>query len=87
MRVAQRENSVIELESNFEQKYSGFDPSKDESYIIFEMAQKRISAKALNLLKTFKNELVGDWQGQQGSASGGILGAMGHVYAVCAHRA
>ncbi len=37
MRVAQRENSVIELESNFEQKYSGFDPSKDESYIIFEM--------------------------------------------------
>ena len=33
--VARRENSVIELESNYEQKYAGFDPSKDESYIIF----------------------------------------------------
>ena len=41
MAVARRENSVIELESNYEQKYSGFDPSKDESYIIFEMAQKK----------------------------------------------
>ena len=29
MKVAQRENAVIELESNYEQKYSGFDPSKD----------------------------------------------------------
>lgn len=41
LQVARRENSVIELEKNFEQKYSGFDPSKDESYIIFEMAQKK----------------------------------------------
>ena len=59
MRVAQRENSVIELESNFEQKYSGFDPSKDESYIILKWLRKRISAKALNLLKTFKTSLSG----------------------------
>lgn len=41
MKVAMRENSVIELESDYKEKYSGFDPSKDESYIIFEMAQKR----------------------------------------------
>ena len=45
MRVARRENSVIELESNYEQKYSGFDPNKDESYIIFEMAQKKNLSK------------------------------------------
>lgn len=48
MKVARRENSVIELESNYTQKYSGFDPSKDESYIIFEMAQKS------NLSHSFK---------------------------------
>lgn len=41
MKVAMRENSVIELESDYKEKYSGFDPAKDESYIIFEMAQKR----------------------------------------------
>lgn len=48
MKVAQRENSVIELEQNYSQKYSGFDPTKDESYIIFEMAQKS------NLSHSFK---------------------------------
>lgn len=40
MLVAQRENSVIELESDFKEKYSGFDPNSDESYIIFELSQK-----------------------------------------------
>ncbi|MDE6512540.1 MAG: N-acetylmuramoyl-L-alanine amidase, partial [Muribaculaceae bacterium] len=41
MKVAMRENSVIELENDYKENYSGFDPSKDERYIIFEMAQKR----------------------------------------------
>lgn len=40
MLVAQRENAVIELESDFKEKYSGFDPNSDESYIIFELSQK-----------------------------------------------
>ena len=35
--VAKRENSVITLESNYEQKYEGFDPNSIESYIIFEL--------------------------------------------------
>lgn len=34
MRVAQRENSVILLEDNYETKYQGFDPNSEESYII-----------------------------------------------------
>lgn len=34
MKVAQRENSVILLEDNYEQKYAGFDPESEESYII-----------------------------------------------------
>lgn len=41
MKVAQRENAVIKLEDNFNEKYEGFDPQRDESYIIFEMAQKK----------------------------------------------
>lgn len=59
LKVAQRENSVIELESNYEQKYSGFDPLKDESYIIFEMAQKRNLGHSLKFAGEAQKQLVG----------------------------
>ena len=58
LRVAQRENSVIELESNYNQKYSGFDPSKDESYIIFEMAQKKSLGQSLRFADKAQKEPV-----------------------------
>ncbi len=58
MRVARRENSVIELESNYNQKYSGFDPNKDESYIIFEMAQKKNLSKSIRFAEMAQKELV-----------------------------
>lgn len=37
--VAVRENSVILLEDDYETTYQGFDPSSDESYIIFSLMQ------------------------------------------------
>ncbi len=58
MLVARRENSVIELEQNYEQKYSGFDPSKDESYIIFEMAQKKNLSKSIKFAEEAQKRLV-----------------------------
>lgn len=58
LEVAMRENSVIELEKNFEQKYSGFDPSKDESYIIFEMAQKKNLGQSLKFADMAQKSLV-----------------------------
>lgn len=59
MSVARRENSVIELEGKgFEQKYSGFDPNKDESYIIFEMAQKRNLAQSIRFANEVQRNLV-----------------------------
>ncbi len=58
MAVARRENSVIELENNFEQKYSGFDPSKDESYIIFEMAQKKNLTKSIKFAEIAQKQLT-----------------------------
>ncbi len=60
LQVARRENSVIELESDYQQKYSGFDPSKDESYIIFEMAQKRNLAQSLKFADAAQKHLVAD---------------------------
>ncbi|MDE7109303.1 MAG: N-acetylmuramoyl-L-alanine amidase, partial [Muribaculaceae bacterium] len=72
MKVAQRENSVIELESNFEQKYKGFDPSKDESYIIFEMAQKKNLTKSLKFAEEVQKELVGIGRANRGVHQAGF---------------
>ncbi len=58
MEVARRENSVIELENNYTQRYSGFDPGKDESYIIFEMAQKKNLHNSLRFAKEAQKQLV-----------------------------
>ncbi len=60
MKVAMRENSVIELESDYKEKYSGFDPSKDESYIIFEMSQKRNLGESIRVASDAQNSLVED---------------------------
>ncbi len=58
LNVAKRENSVIELEKDHEEKYSGFDPSKDESYIIFEMAQKKNLEQSLRFANFAQKQLV-----------------------------
>lgn len=58
LEVAMRENSVIELETDYEQKYSGFDPQKDESYIIFEMVQKQNLNQSIRFAESIEKELV-----------------------------
>lgn len=58
MAVARRENSVIELEKDFQQTYSGFDPSRDESYIIFEMAQKKNLSQSIRFADNVQKQLV-----------------------------
>lgn len=39
MEVAQKENSVITFEDDYESKYEGFDPGSSESYIVFSLMQ------------------------------------------------
>jgi N-acetylmuramoyl-L-alanine amidase len=39
LEVARKENSVIELEDDYKNKYDGFDPNSAESYIIFSLVQ------------------------------------------------
>lgn len=57
MAVARRENAVIKLESDYQQKYSGFDPGSDESYIIFEMAQKKNLGQSIKLANKIQKQL------------------------------
>ncbi|MBD5201316.1 MAG: hypothetical protein HDS70_07920 [Bacteroidales bacterium] len=66
MKVAQRENSVIKLEQNFEEKYEGFDPQRDESYIIFEMAQKKNLANSIKFAELAEKNLqsIGERKGR-----------------------
>lgn len=56
--IAKRENAVILLEENYEQRYEGFDPNSAESYIMFEFMQDTYMTKSIELAsmiqKTFK---------------------------------
>lgn len=56
LEVAKRENSVITLESNYEQKYEGFDPNSSESYIIFELMQDQNMAKSVKLARKVQEQ-------------------------------
>ena len=58
MDVARRENSVIAYESDYDTKYSGFDPNSDESYIIFELAQKANLAQSVKFADSVQKQLV-----------------------------
>jgi len=54
--VAKRENAVILLEDNYEEKYEGFDPNKEESYILFNMYQKAFLRNSLSLAANIENQ-------------------------------
>ena len=47
--VAKRENSVILLEENYEEKYEGFNPNSPESYIMFSLTQSAFHENSLLL--------------------------------------
>ncbi len=56
--VAMRENSVIELENDFSEKYQGFDPNSSESYIIFELSQNHHMKQSIEMAEEIQKELV-----------------------------
>lgn len=56
--VAKRENSVITLESNYEEKYEGFDPNSSESYIIFEFMQDQNMASSVSFAKEVQQQFA-----------------------------
>ena len=56
LEVAKRETSVITLESNYEQKYEGFDPKSSESYIIFELMQDKNMEQSVNFAKLVQQQ-------------------------------
>jgi len=54
--VAKRENSVILLENNYEQRYEGFDPSTPESYILFSLTQGAFQESSLRFAEKVESQ-------------------------------
>lgn len=57
MAVAQRENSVILLESDYKEHYEGFDPRVPESYVMWEIMQNQYMAKSVELARAIQQQL------------------------------
>lgn len=57
--IAKRENSSILLEDNYVQKYQGFDPNSDESYIIMSMFTDTYLDQSLNFASKVQKQYRG----------------------------
>jgi len=56
LEVAKRENSVILLEEDYQDRYEGFDPKSPESHILFELYQNAHIENSLNLAASIENQ-------------------------------
>lgn len=58
--VALRENSVILMEDNYQDKYEGFDPGKPESYIALTLYQYAFQTQSIEFAQTIQNAFRND---------------------------
>ena len=58
LQVAMKENSVIRYEDNYDTKYAGFDPSRAESYIMFNFLRDMHLDQSLDIASMIQKNLV-----------------------------
>jgi N-acetylmuramoyl-L-alanine amidase len=68
MDVAKRENSVITLDANYQERYEGFDPKSPESYILFELTQGAYKESSL----LFAQKIEDQFKTKVGRSSRGV---------------
>jgi N-acetylmuramoyl-L-alanine amidase len=56
LRIAQRENSVIYLEDNYEENYGGFDPTSPESIIALTLNQSTFLDQSILIAQKIQNQ-------------------------------
>ncbi len=56
LEVAKRENAVILLEEDYEEKYEGFDPKSPESHILFSLVQNAYLGNSLKLAQNIQDQ-------------------------------
>jgi N-acetylmuramoyl-L-alanine amidase len=54
--VAKRENSVILLDENYQERYEGFDPNSPESYILFTLTQSAYQSSSLDFAQKVEDQ-------------------------------
>ena len=57
LEVAKRENSVVELDADDSAHFSQFDPTQDESFIIFKMGQNKALKNSVRLADDIQKEM------------------------------
>jgi len=57
LEVAKRENSVIMLEQDYEDRYEGFDPKSPDSHILFQLYQNAFLENSLELAARIETQL------------------------------
>ncbi len=66
--VAKRENEVILMDENYQERYEGFDPKSPESYILFTLSQSAYHESSLK----FAQKLEGQFKTKAGRFSRGV---------------
>lgn len=57
LEVAKRENEVVLLEDNYQEKYEGFDPNSPESHIYFTLFQNAFMDQSIRLAAKVENQI------------------------------
>jgi N-acetylmuramoyl-L-alanine amidase len=66
--IAQRENSVILMDENYEERYEGFNPNSPESYILFTLTQSAYQENSLR----FASKVESQFKSRVGRSSRGV---------------
>ena len=66
--VAKRENEVILMDENYQERYEGFDPKSPESYILFTLSQSAYHESSLK----FAQKLEAQFKTKSGRFSRGV---------------
>ena len=56
LEVAKRENSVILMDENYQERYEGFDPKSPESYILFSLTQSAYQENSLRFAQKVEDQ-------------------------------
>jgi N-acetylmuramoyl-L-alanine amidase len=56
LEVAKKENSVILIEDNYQQRYAGFNPNSAESYIMFEFLQDKNMEQSVKFARMIQRQ-------------------------------
>ncbi len=73
LKVAQKENSVILLEEDYQTTYEGFDPHLAESYIMFELIQNNFLEQSINFAAAVQSQFELTGKKSRGVKSAGFL--------------